>query len=124
MELGNTQTGDGGKYRGAGAVQITGRTVYEAFSEEMNDPKIIEDGAVYVGQKYFWESGGYYWGIFKPGSANDDRFDLNKKSLDGADARKITTILNGSEDNETIDDRQEVYEYYIYVLTHTDIEND
>ena len=43
-QLGNTQEGDGAKYRGAGAIQVTGRDAYTRFSEYAGDPKILEDG--------------------------------------------------------------------------------
>ena len=52
-QLGNTQEGDGAKYRGAGAIQFTGRNAYTRFSEYAGDPKILEDGALYVGKEYF-----------------------------------------------------------------------
>lgn len=92
--LGNTKKGDGAKYRGAGAIQITGREVYESFSEYMNDPKIVEEGALYVAKEYFWESAGYYWSIYKPKTANDDRFDLNKKCDNNESVEDITFIIN------------------------------
>lgn len=112
IELGNTQEGDGAKYRGAGAVQITGRAAYEAFSDYINDPKIVEDGALYVGQNYFWESGAYYWSVYKPGTAQDDSFDLNKKCDENESVREITKTLNGDGDDK-LTERTEAYDYYI-----------
>ncbi len=29
----------------------------------MGDERIITDGALYVGQNYYWESAGFYWSI-------------------------------------------------------------
>lgn len=48
--LGNTMQGDGAFYRGAGALHITGRANYQAFSDYMGDERIITDGALYGGQ--------------------------------------------------------------------------
>lgn len=100
VELGNSQKGDGALYRGAGAVQITGRAAYEAFSKHMNDSKISSDGALYVGQNYFWEAGAFYWSVYKPNTAGDDRFNLNKWCDENADVGKITEILNGDESDK------------------------
>ncbi len=111
LSLGNTQEGDGAKYRGGGAIQITGRDAYTAFSEYMDDPKILEDGALYVGQEYFWESAGYYWSVYKPESANDDRFNLNRKCDENAGVYEITGIINKKHDGYP--ERKEYYDYYI-----------
>ena len=51
--------------------------------------RIITDGALYVGQNYYWESAGVYWSIGKPGTANDDRYDLNKKCDENASVEII-----------------------------------
>lgn len=48
---------------------MTGRFAYESFSAYKNDPKIAEDGALYVAQNYFWEAGAYYWSVYKPSTA-------------------------------------------------------
>lgn len=48
--LGNTEKGDGPLFSGAGAIHITGRANYQAFSDYMGDERIITDGALYVGQ--------------------------------------------------------------------------
>ena len=111
IDLGNTEEGDGAKYRGGGAIQITGRAAYTAFSEYMDDPKILEDGALYVGQEYFGESAGYYWSVFKPESANDDRFNLNKKCDENAGVYEITGIINSG--YEGYPEREKYYDYYI-----------
>jgi len=64
--LGNTESGDGYKFRGAGYIQLTGRYNYQKFSDYIekkygHDPKIMEEGADYVAKKYAWEIAGYYW---------------------------------------------------------------
>jgi len=64
--LGNTEQGDGYHFRGAGYIQLTGRSNYTDFSEHIKDkygedPDIINKGADYVADKYPWEAAGYFW---------------------------------------------------------------
>jgi len=59
-DIGNTQPGDGKKYKGAGFIQLTGRANYASFSKYMNDPKIM-NGVDYVAVKYPATSGGFWW---------------------------------------------------------------
>ncbi len=60
-DLGNTQVGDGYLFRGAGYIQLTGRSNYQAFADAMGDQEIVKQGADYVKQNYAWEAAGYYW---------------------------------------------------------------
>lgn len=113
-ELGNLYPGDGTKYRGAGAIHLTGRAAYEAYSKYRNDPRIESEGALYVAQNYYWEAAGYYWSIFKPSTANDDRFDLNKKCDNNESVAAITKVVNGGD--KKLKERERAYKYYWGVL--------
>lgn len=112
--LGNTEKGDGPLSREAGAIHITGRANYQEFSNYMGDERIITDGALYVGQNYYWESAGFYWSIRKPRTANDDRYDLNKKCDENASVEVITRIINGGQSK--LQERKDAYAYFSEVI--------
>ena len=96
--VGNTEEGDGYLYRGAGAIQLTGRYNYQKFADAMDDPKIMELGADYVAENYFWEAGGYFW----------DLKNINEEIDDGATSDDISRIVN-KYDKDTFDAREEKY---------------
>lgn len=59
--VGNSQIGDGPKYKGGGIIQLTGRYNYQQLSDYIDDPNVME-GVTYVANKYpifsafvFWE---------------------------------------------------------------------
>lgn len=137
--LGNIPgSGDGYKYRGGGAIQLTGMTTYRVFSEYIGDPKILSDGALYVGQKYFWVAAGFYWIVYKPYSADMDeknikgdkltiyqskvgdgnKYDLNGKCDGGVGVKTISNIVYGNADDPDchLDKREAAYNYYKSVI--------
>ena len=105
--LGN-RSGEGAKFRGAGAIHITGRTAYEGFQDYMKeygieDKKIVDEGAVYVGKNYFWEAAGYYWSVYKA------PYKLNEKCDKGDSVMGITEIVNNG--HSKLELREDAYEY-------------
>jgi len=50
-DLGNTEPGDGPRYKGAGVLQLTGRHNYQRLANGIGDPKVM-DGVDYVSNKY------------------------------------------------------------------------
>ena len=50
-DLGNTNPGDGPKYKGAGVLQLTGKYNYQRLSKGIADPKVME-GVNYVSNTY------------------------------------------------------------------------
>ena len=54
-DLGNTQPGDGPRFKGAGVLQLTGRYNYSVAAERLQDPRIME-GCDYTSATYPFQS--------------------------------------------------------------------
>jgi putative chitinase len=83
-DLGNTQPGDGQKYKGAGVIQLTGRNNYQAFSNFIKDPKVME-GVNYVSTTYPFSSAGFWW----------HKNNMNALCDKGATVEQVTRRVNG-----------------------------
>jgi len=102
-DLGNTCSGDGPKYKGAGAIQLTGRNNYKAFCDAIGDAKIM-DGCDYVADKYPFTSAGFWW----------QNNGMNELLDPGATVEKITLRVNGGYNG--LEDRQQYYEKACQVI--------
>jgi putative chitinase len=60
MGNGDEKSGDGWKFRGRGAIQLTGRDNYQAFSDFMGDKDIINKPDI-VATKYAFDSAIFYF---------------------------------------------------------------
>ena len=105
MGNGDEASGDGWKYRGRGALQLTGRNNYQAFADYLGKPEIMDDPDL-VATEYSFESAKFF-------------FDKNKlwdlcKTVDDASITAVTKRVNGG--THGLDDRkQKTYKYYGYV---------
>lgn len=97
-DLGNTQPGDGPKFKGGGFIQLTGRSNYAAFAKAIGDPKILELGCSYVAENYPASSAGFWWSNNRM-NALCDRANVT--------VRDVTLRVNGGTNG--LSDRVEYY---------------
>ena len=102
-DLGNTMVGDGPRYKGAGAIQLTGRFNYQKFADFIKDPAVM-DGAAYVANKYPFTSAGFWWHLNG----------MNADCDSGATCRQISARVNGRDPANGLADREV---YYARALT-------
>lgn len=94
MGNGDEKSGDGFKYRGRGALQLTGKSNYQLFAKYVNDDDVVRFPEL-INSKYFFQSAKYF-------------FDKNKiwKQTNVVDEKSITAvskIINGGTNG--LDDR-------------------
>lgn len=97
-DLGNNQAGDGRRYKGSGAIQLTGRFSYQAFADFMDDPKIM-DGVDYVAVHYPMSSAAFWWWNNK----------MSRFVAKGATVQQVSTRVNGANPANGLSDR--IYYY-------------
>jgi putative chitinase len=82
-DLGNTQPGDGSRFRGRGLIQLTGRANYAQFSKDMG-VDFIEKPELVENPPYAIMVAGWYW----------DSRNINKLA-DQDDSKAVTRAING-----------------------------
>jgi putative chitinase len=100
MGNGDESSGEGWKFRGRGALQLTGKSNYAAFSKYLNKPEILTDPDLVAGE-YAFESAMFFfdnnklWSICDQG-VNDAAITALTKRINGGtlglDHRKSLTI--------------------------------
>lgn len=103
-DLGNTEVGDGKKYKGRGLLQITGRANYEQMSKYMgldlvNHPEILSTPSNAVLSACTW------WSLRQA--------KLNKHA-DAGNVEKVTKMINGGLNGYV--ERKQLYDKAIKVL--------
>ncbi|MGA1730527.1 MAG: L,D-transpeptidase family protein [Steroidobacteraceae bacterium] len=83
-DLGNTEPGDGPRFKGAGAIQLTGRRSYQRFADFIGDPQVME-GVDYVAKRYPFVASGFWW--------RDNG--MNALVDSGASCRQVSAKVNG-----------------------------
>lgn len=94
-DLGNTSPGDGVKYKGAGAIQLTGRYNYQKFADFIGDQNVML-GHTYVAAKYPFTSAGFWW--YQNG--------MNAICDSGASCRQVSAKVNGRDPANGLADRE------------------
>jgi putative chitinase len=102
-DLGNTQPGDGTRYKGRGAIQVTGRYNYEKMSEDLgvdfvNHPELAAE------PQYAFETALWYWNTHDGNAVADT-----------GDIVKVTEMVNGG--HHALDVRTNYYNRGMQVLT-------
>ena len=106
MGNGNEASGDGWKYRGRGALQLTGKANYEAFAKYLGTNEIIENPDL-VATKYSFDSAMFFFDRNKLWSICD-------QGINDTAILALTKRINGG--THGLDDRKvKTYKYYEYV---------
>lgn len=92
-DLGNTQPGDGRRFKGRGPIQVTGRHNYAALSQWAHREKLVPSPAFFVdnpeqlaGDRYGFLGVTWYWTVARP---------LLNRYADARDLDAATRAING-----------------------------
>jgi len=106
MGNGNEASGDGWKFRGRGALQLTGKANYEAFAKYLGNDEVLTNPDT-VATKYAFESAMFFFERNKLWAICD-------KGINDAAILEITKRINGG--THGLEDRKtKTYKYYEYV---------
>jgi predicted chitinase len=97
--LGNTEPGDGSRFRGAGVIQLTGRYNYGRFAKSVNDMRVME-GYEYVAERYPFTSAGFWW--------NENH--MNRLVDSGASCRQVSERVNGRDPANGLKEREAYFD--------------
>lgn len=89
-DLGNTNPGDGVKYKGRGAIQITGRSNYGKYSK-YTGIDFIADPTKILEPSYVIDSAAWFWSVFKKDRDGNSLNDMADNDL----FFRITYFVNG-----------------------------
>jgi predicted chitinase len=104
-DLGNTQNGDGPRYKGAGFIQVTGRYNYQKFADFIKDPKVM-NGVDYVATNYPFSVSGFWW------MSNN----MNQLCDSGATCRQVSARVNGRDPANGLADREKYYKRCLEII--------
>ena len=106
MGNGNEASGDGWKFRGRGALQLTGKANYEAFAKYLNTNEVIENPDL-VATKCSFDSAMFFF-------EKNKLWTICDKGINDAAILELTKRINGG--THGLEDRKtKTYKYYEYV---------
>ena len=107
-DLGNTQPGDGPRFKGAGAIQLTGRFNYQRLADFIRDQDVM-DGAAYVANRYPFTSAGFWWHLNA----------INAFVDQGASCRQVSAKVNGRDPANGLADREAYFTRAVAAIPQT-----
>ena len=106
MGNGDEASGDGWKYRGRGALQLTGKVNYQAFADYLKKPEVVTSPDL-VSTVYAFESAMFFFDKNKLWSICD-------KGVNDASILELTKRINGG--THGLDDRKaKTIKFYSYI---------
>ena len=87
MGNGDEESGDGWKYRGRGALQLTGKNNYTAFAKYLDKPEILGNPGL-VANEYAFESAMFFFD-------KNNLWSICDKGIDANTITKLTRRING-----------------------------
>lgn len=102
MGNGDEASGDGWKFRGRGALQLTGKSNYQAFADYLKKPEIMENPDL-VATEYSFESAMFFF-------ERNKLWDICDKGVNDDTILAITKRINGG--THGLDDRKEKTKKY------------
>jgi putative chitinase len=106
MGNGDEASGDGWKFRGRGALQLTGKANYEAFAKYLGTNEVMENPDL-VATKFAFESAMFFF-------ERNKLWTICDKGINDAAILELTKRINGG--THGLEDRKaKTYKYYEYV---------
>ena len=106
MGNGNEASGDGWKFRGRGALQLTGKANYEAFAKYLGTNEVMENPDL-VATKYSFDSAMFFF-------EKNKLWTICDKGINDAAILELTKRINGG--THGLEDRKvKTYKYYEYI---------
>ena len=102
MGNGDEASGDGWKYRGRGALQLTGKDNYKAFADYLKKPEILDNPDL-VAEQYAFESAMWFF-------EKNKLWDICDKGINDDAITALTKKINGG--THGLDDRKEKTKKY------------
>lgn len=92
-DLGNTEPGDGKRYKGRGLIQLTGQANYRRYNKSVG-PDIVENPGLVAEPPLAADVAGWYWTTRSVGEiarqGSGDRFSIDETVL-----KRVTKAING-----------------------------